>query len=97
MKATKRFTCEVTAFLLDEPADIGVKPRFQWLGIGTAHVFDPTYRGSFTDATGVIPGEAMRVVQGKVFSQTRDGALKSALSALLEQMGHIDTESPDAL
>lgn len=97
MKATARFTCEVTAFLLSEPADIGVKHKPQWVGIATTHIFDPKFRGPFTDATGVVVGEAMRVVEGKVFSTTREKALLLAVSALVEQVSHGEAESPDAL
>jgi len=86
MNPVKRFTCEVTAFMLPEPADLGVPGSFQWVSVATAHVFDPKFRGSFGPGEGVIVQEAMRVIQGKAVAKTQEGAMTLAIRGLLEQV-----------
>jgi len=86
MNPTKSFTCEVTAFLLPESADLGIAGSFHWASVATAHVFDPKFRGSFGPGDGVIVQEAMRAIQGKAVAKTQEAAMTLAVRGLLEQI-----------
>lgn len=88
MKYRRSITCQVTAFHVEAAPDDGVKGPHAWMAIATAQVFNrnPESGGILTPETAVLAGAVMEVVHGRATAGTQEGALVSAVRALLFQL-----------
>jgi hypothetical protein len=81
-------TCQVTAFQIDNPPDDGVTGPHEWMAIATAQVYNPNPEtgGVLTAEEAVLAGAVMEVIHGRARAATQEGAMVTALEALLFQL-----------